>query len=68
VDWFELREGEYLPLPPDTDGIYKSKVFPGLWLPVNALLEGDLAKVLAELQKGLGTPEHLAFVEKLAVK
>ncbi|MBI3763667.1 MAG: Uma2 family endonuclease, partial [Chloroflexi bacterium] len=32
---------------------------------VRALLEGDLATVLAELQKGLASDEHSAFVERL---
>ena len=65
IDWFELKEGEYLPLAPEVEGVIHSKVFPGLRLAVERLLEGDLAAVLAELQKGLATPEHGAFVEKL---
>ena len=40
LDWFELNEGQYLPLTPDANGIIKSKVFPGLNLAVNDLLEG----------------------------
>jgi hypothetical protein len=36
-----------------------------LCLAVQSLLDGDLAKVLAELQKGLTAPEHGAFVERL---
>jgi len=68
VDWFSLSEGEYVPLAPDTSGVVHSQVFPGLRLAVAVLLEGDLAKVLAELQKGLGTPEHAAFVERLGKK
>lgn len=65
LDWFELNEGQYLPLTPDANGIIKSKVFPGLNLAVNDLLEGDIAKVLAELQKGLASEEHIKFVERL---
>jgi hypothetical protein len=34
-------------------------------LTVPALLAGDLAAVLAELQKGIGTAEHKALVERL---
>ena len=66
VDWFELNEGQYLPLTPDANGIIKSKVFPGLNLAVNDLLEGDMAKVLAELQKGLASEEHVKFVERVS--
>jgi Uma2 family endonuclease len=65
LDWFRLYEGEYVPLKPDASGVAHSEVFPGLRLTVTALLEGDLAKVLSELQKGLETARHTAFVERL---
>lgn len=68
LDWFRLSEGEYLPLTPNADGAICSHIFPGLHLGVAALLEGDLAKVLAELQKGLSTDEHTAFVARLTQK
>src|SRR5437660_6582278 len=32
VDWFVLREGRYELLLVDEAGLYKSEVFPGLWL------------------------------------
>jgi len=35
-------------------------------LAVAALLDGDLAKVLAEVHRGLETAEHDAFVERLS--
>ncbi len=65
LDWFRLREGEYVPLQPDAAGVVCSEIFSGLWLAVPALLEGNLAEVLAVLQQGLTTPEHAAFVEQL---
>lgn len=68
LDWFRLNEGEYTPLSPDSHGLIHSQVFPGLHLAVTALLAGDMATVLAELQKGLATDEHQAFVEHLAAK
>ncbi len=68
LDWFQLVEGKYVPLIPDEAGVVQSTVFPGLHLAVGELLEGDLAAVLAELQKGLGTPEHTAFVEQLMMR
>ena len=64
-DWWRLREGAYLPLQADAAGIVRSEVFPGLWLAVPALLDGNLAEVLDVLQTGVATPEHLAFVEQL---
>ena len=65
-DWFKLQEGKYIKLEPNNDGVIYSQIFPGLWLDKMALLSGNLAKVLAVLQSGLGTPEHRSFVEKLS--
>ncbi len=64
-DWFRWQEGEYIKLSPETDGIFRSEVFSGLWLDKSALLAGNLAKVLEVLQQGLSTAEHQTFVEKL---
>ena len=64
-DWWRLREGDYVPLQADAAGIVRSEVFPGLWLAVPALLDGNLAEVLGVQQTGVETPEHLGFVEQL---
>lgn len=61
-DWFRLREGKYIKLLPDEQGIIKSEVYPGLWLDVNALITGNLAKVLDIVQQGMATKEHQDFV------
>lgn len=47
IDWFVLRDGQYVPLTPDDSGVVESAVFPGLRLDVAAMLSGDLAKVIA---------------------
>jgi len=65
VDWFSLRQNKFRLLPLSDDGIFRSKVFPGLWLDARALLQGNLVKVFAAVQQGLATPEHGKFVEKL---
>ncbi len=65
LDWFALRDGEYIRLMPDESGVISSRVFPGLRLALSALLAGNAAQVVAELQKGLGTTEHAAFVARL---
>lgn len=65
VDWFVLREGEYEALQPDSNGILRSEVFPGLWLPADALWAGDLTGMIAVLQQGLASDEHAAFVAQL---
>ena len=66
ISWFYLEQGEYLDLPVDADGMIRSRVFPGLWLAVSELLAGNMQGVLAVLQEGLQSPEHAAFVQKLA--
>jgi len=66
IDWFVLREGRYDRLSPGADGIYRSEVFPGLWLDRTAMLRRDLAYVLKVLQQGLISPEHGEFVKRLA--
>ena len=58
IDWFVLREGRYERLLPDTAGVYKSEMFPGLWLDSAAMTQGDLATVFRVLGEGLATPEH----------
>ncbi len=47
IDWFILRDGRYDRLAPGADGVYRSEIFPGLWLDAAALLRGDLAAVLS---------------------
>lgn len=65
LDWFVLRDGQYQRLSPDNQGIYRSHVFPGLWLKFDALMAGRIAEVLAVLQHGTASPEHGAFCEVL---
>ncbi|PSP05061.1 MAG: Uma2 family endonuclease [Cyanobacteria bacterium SW_7_48_12] len=66
LDWFALKEGNYNSLEPDQSGIIRSEVFPGLWLAVSALLDGNMATVLAVVQEGLNSPEHSAFVKQFS--
>ena len=68
IAWFCLQDDEYVRLQPNPTGVIHSRIFPGLWLAVDALLRGGLATVLTELQKGLGTSEHQAFVDRLSKK
>lgn len=65
VDWFGLHKGRYVKLPLSADGIYQSRVFPGLWLDPAAIIGGNLQRALAVLQQGLATSEHAKFVTQL---
>lgn len=64
IDWFVLRDGEFVAQPPDADGLLRSSAFPGLWLDAAALIAGDLARVLAVVQQGLACPEHAVFAAR----
>jgi hypothetical protein len=59
-------EGRLVDVSPDADGLYRSRVFPGLWLDPAALLARDRRRLRAVLDQRLATPEHTAFVAKLA--
>ena len=64
LHWFDLRAGTEL--TPDADGVYRLRTFPGLWVHGEALLARDFRRMLAVLDEGLATPEHAAFVTRLA--
>jgi Uma2 family endonuclease len=66
IDWFVLAGGAYERLQPAGDGTFKSAAFPGLWLDAEALLSGDLARVLTTVQAGIASPEHAAFAEHVS--
>lgn len=61
-EWYALRGANYIQLQPRPDGILCSEVFPGLWLDVEAMLVGDLARVLDVVKQGIAGPEHRQFV------
>ena len=50
IDWFRLRNGEYVLVEPDADGLIESEQFPGLKLHLASMLAGDLNAVLAHLR------------------
>jgi len=66
IHWFALEQGDYVELKPRADGVIRSRIFPGLWLDIRALLAGDEDKVSRVLEKGLRSAEHAAFVKRLA--
>ena len=68
VYWFILRNGRFVDLPPGSDGIFRSEVFPGLWLDPQALLARDIRRLQAVVDLGCATAEHAAFVARLAIE
>lgn len=64
IHWFDLSKGKSNRLP--SDGVLRSKAFPGLWIDTAALFRSDLKRLLRILKKGLASPEHGRFVQRLA--
>jgi len=65
VRWFVLQDGTYREVAADAHGLFKSTIFPGLWLDAPALPRRDVRQVMDTLQHGIETPEHAAFVQQL---
>lgn len=66
IFWFVRREGRLVAMAPGDDGLYRSEAFPGLWLDPRAFFDDDTERLIAALERGIGTPEHAAFVARLA--
>lgn len=64
LHWFDLQSGSTRSI--DSDGIVRTQVMPGLWIDSKAVIEKNGARMMAILNQGLATPEHVAFVQKLA--
>lgn len=66
IDWFVFDKEQFERLTADVDGLLKSRSFPGLWLDPTALIRNDVLTLLSALNRGLASPEHAAFVARLA--
>jgi Uma2 family endonuclease len=61
--WFHFPSKRQLKA--DSNGIWKSRVFPGLWLNGTALATHDSARLIVTVQAGIASPAHAAFVRRL---
>ncbi|HYV35330.1 MAG TPA: Uma2 family endonuclease [Gemmataceae bacterium] len=52
-------------IEPDDQGVFRSRVFPGLWIDGPALLARDTRAVEKVIRRGLRSPEHADFVRRL---
>lgn len=68
VYWWTRGDRGFFELAADEAGVFKSVVYPGLWLDAQALVLEDAEKMNRTLQQGLATSEHAAFVSELALK
>lgn len=65
IDWFRLQNRNYVRMRKSRDGIFKSVVFPGLWLDVAAMLRGDKRQVKLVTERGLASPAYVRFAASL---
>lgn len=68
IVWMRLEGDQYVEVSADENGLFRSQVFPGLWLDSVAMLAGKLKQVLTIQQGGVESPEHVEFVNGLAEK
>jgi Uma2 family endonuclease len=66
VIWYLMQKRRFVEMPVGAHGWYRSVAFPGLWLDPKALVANDLSGMIAALDQGLASPEHAAFVARLA--
>lgn len=62
VIYFVRQKKRFVEHPADSNGIFRSVVFPGLWLDPAGLYAPDARKITRTLRKGIASPEHAAFV------
>lgn len=65
IDWFRLKGGKYVRLSRSREGVYKSVVFPGLWLDAEAMLRSNKRQVKATAEHGLASAAYARFAASL---
>ncbi len=63
LHWFHFPTGKMIRA--GRQGVYRSHVFPGLWIDGPALLARDSKRLMEVVQQGLASPEHARFVRRL---
>jgi Uma2 family endonuclease len=63
IHWFHFPSGGRIRA--NREGVFRSKVFPGLWLNGPALLALDYLAMKRTLEQGLASKAHAAFVKRL---
>jgi hypothetical protein len=63
LHWFSFASRRMI--RPDRQGVARSRVFPGLWISVAALLDRDGPRLIETVQKGLSSRAHATFVRRL---
>ncbi len=65
LEWYVRRDDRFELHQPDGAGVFRSEVFPGLWLDNDAALRRDGVMTMQILDQGLASESHAAFVNLL---
>ena len=57
IEWRSLENGRYRLMKPHRDGTFRSRVFPGLWLDIDAYWRSDWSGMLSTLERGLAAAD-----------
>lgn len=63
---FDLSADKAWPMP--ADGVFRSKMFSGLWIDAKAAVAGDVRALHKTAAKGVRSPEHKVFVKQMTAK
>lgn len=61
--WWHFPTGRMI--KPDRRGIFRSQVYPGLWIHRRALLARDTKRLIEVVQQGLASRAHAVFLKRL---
>ena len=68
VLWYVREDGRFVERSVPPDGVVCPCSFPGLRLDTDAVFDRNIRRAHEVAEAGLGTPEHTAFVAKLAAR
>lgn len=64
MHWLELPSKQALVA--ESDGVIRSRAFPGLWIDPKARMAGDVVRCVQVLDAAAQSEEHAKFCEELA--
>jgi Uma2 family endonuclease len=66
--WFRHTADGFVDLAVGADGVFRSELFPGLWLDPRGIFDPTTRRLTTVSRKGLASPEHAAFIADLAAR
>ena len=66
--WYMLENGVFKPHFPDADGVWRSRIFPGLWFQHEHFWRRDWGQLKGVLDQGMDSAEFKTFATPIQVK